>query len=99
MPSFITFGQQTEVFCPKFILGYMRGGRWAWPILVKLSILLIIIIEMTYAKFHNFWSANRNFLTKIHFGLYGRWAVGVADFDKTFPISYYRSRDDLCQVS
>ena len=74
MPSFKTLGQQTTYFCPKFIFGCMGGGRWAWPIFIKLSTLLRIIIEMTYAKFQNFWSTNKHFLTKIHFRLYGRWA-------------------------
>ena len=53
---------------------------------------------MTCAKFHNFWSANI-FFTEIHFGLYGRGAVGVADFDKIFHFSYYHNKDDFCQVS
>ena len=61
----------------------MGGGRWAWPILITLFTLLNFITEMTYAKFQDFWSANKNLLPEIHFGLYGRWAVGVADFHKS----------------
>jgi len=99
MPSFITFGQRKKFFNRNSFwvmdLPYMGGGWWAWPILIKLSTLLIIIIDVAYAKFHNFWPEKKSFLTEIHFGLYGRWAVGAADFDKSFHTSYYHNRDDL----
>ena len=76
MSSFIAFGQRTKIFDRNsfWVIWDVGGWRWAWPILIKLSTLLIVIIGMTCAKFDNFWSANKIFLTEIHFGLYGRWA-------------------------
>ena len=50
MPSNNYFGQEKNVFRPKFTLGYMGGGRWAWPIFMKLSTNVYIVIEITYAK-------------------------------------------------
>ena len=52
MPSYKYFGQETKIFCPKITLGYMGGGRWAWPIFMKLLIFLNFVIKMLYAKYY-----------------------------------------------
>ena len=40
-----------KIFPPKFTLGYMGGGRWTWPILMKLLIFLNLVIKRLCAKF------------------------------------------------
>jgi len=53
MPSFNTFGQKTKIFWPKFIFGCMGGGRWAWPIFIKIQIFLNFHKRNITAKFQD----------------------------------------------